>query len=82
MEEIASAAADRISTRRSTVTSPTARNCFSAMAAASVQELAAPNREAALEVVPFEEAIARLARGIVAAGSRYTALSGDRREVH
>lgn len=48
-----------------------------AMAAASVQELAARIKEADLEAVPFEEAIARLARGIIATGSKYVALSRD-----
>jgi TetR/AcrR family transcriptional repressor of mexCD-oprJ operon len=50
---------------------------LAAMAAASVQELAARITEANLEAVPFEEAIARLARGIIATGSKYTALSAD-----
>jgi TetR/AcrR family transcriptional repressor of mexCD-oprJ operon len=52
---------------------------LSAMAAASVQELAARIEEAKLETVPFEEAIARLARGIIATGSKYQyiAVSGD-----
>lgn len=48
-----------------------------AMAAAGVQELAARVRDADLEAVPFEEAIARLARGILATGSKYIALSRD-----
>jgi TetR/AcrR family transcriptional regulator, mexCD-oprJ operon repressor len=50
---------------------------LSAMAAASVQELAGRIKQAALETVSFEEAIARLARGIIATGSKYTALSAD-----
>src|SRR5581483_3739408 len=34
-------------------------------------------RDADLEAVPVEEAVARLARGILATGSKYTALSLD-----
>jgi TetR/AcrR family transcriptional repressor of mexCD-oprJ operon len=48
-----------------------------AMAAASVQELAVRVRDADLDEVSFEEAIARLARGFIATGSKYIALSGD-----
>jgi AcrR family transcriptional regulator len=48
-----------------------------AMAAASVQELAARIKAADLEAVPFEEAIGRLARGIIATGSKYLALGAD-----
>ena len=47
------------------------------MAAASVRELAARISDAELEVAPFEEAIARLARAIIATGSKYMALSLD-----
>ncbi len=50
---------------------------LAAMAAASVRELAARIAEANLEAVPFEEAVARLARGIIATGSKYVALSAD-----
>jgi AcrR family transcriptional regulator len=75
MEEIASAAGIGRATLYRYF--PSREELLGAMAAASVQELAARIREAALEVVPFEEAIARLARGIIAAGSRYIALSGD-----
>jgi TetR/AcrR family transcriptional regulator, mexCD-oprJ operon repressor len=56
---------------------PNREALLSAMAAASVRELAARVREADLEAVPFEEAIARLARGIISTGSKYIALSGD-----
>jgi TetR/AcrR family transcriptional regulator, mexCD-oprJ operon repressor len=49
-----------------------------AMAAASVQELATRIKEANLEAVPFDEAVARLSRAIIAAGSKYIALSGDK----
>ena len=50
---------------------------LSAMAAASLQELATRIDEADLEAVPFEEAIARLSRAIIATGSKYIALSRD-----
>jgi AcrR family transcriptional regulator len=50
---------------------------LTAMAAASVQELGARIKEADLEAVPLEEAIARLARAILATGSKYVALSRD-----
>lgn len=48
-----------------------------AMAAASVRELAARITEAHLDTVPFDEAVARLARGIIATGSKYVALNTD-----
>jgi TetR/AcrR family transcriptional repressor of mexCD-oprJ operon len=75
MEEIASAAGIGRATLYRYF--PNREELLTAMAAASVQELAARIKEAALEAVPFEEAIARLARVIIAAGSRYTALIGD-----
>lgn len=56
---------------------PNREELLSAMAAASVQELAARIKEGNLEAVPFEEAIARLARGIIATGSKYIALNAD-----
>jgi AcrR family transcriptional regulator len=56
---------------------PSREELLRAMAAASVQELAVRVKEADLEVVSFDEAIARLARGIIATGSKYKALSGD-----
>jgi TetR/AcrR family transcriptional regulator, mexCD-oprJ operon repressor len=56
---------------------PNREELLRAMAAASVRELAARVKEAELDVVPFEEAIARLARGIIATGSKYMALSLD-----
>ena len=56
---------------------PNREELLGAIAAASVQELAARVKEADLEAVPFEEAIARLARGIIATGSKYIALTRD-----
>lgn len=50
---------------------------LTAMAAASVEELTARIRDANLEAVPLEEAIARVTRAIIATGSKYTALSGN-----
>jgi TetR/AcrR family transcriptional repressor of mexCD-oprJ operon len=50
---------------------------LTAMAAASVRELATRIAEANLAAVPFEEAIARLARGFIATGSKYRALGAD-----
>jgi TetR/AcrR family transcriptional regulator, mexCD-oprJ operon repressor len=52
-----------------------------AMAAASVRELTARVKEADLDVVSFDEAIPRLARGILATGSKYVALSLDSAEL-
>ena len=75
MEEIASAAGIGRATLYRYF--PNRDELLSAMATASVQELAARIKEAALDAVPFEEAIARLARGIIATGSKYAALSGD-----
>ena len=48
-----------------------------AMADASVEELAARIEQAHLEAIPFEEGLARLARAIIATGSKYAALNGD-----
>jgi TetR/AcrR family transcriptional repressor of mexCD-oprJ operon len=56
---------------------PNREELLRAMAAASVRELTTRVKEADLEAVPFEEAIARLVRGIIATGNKYTALSGD-----
>lgn len=56
---------------------PSREELLRAMAAASVEELAARIEEANINAVAFEEAIARLARAIIATGSKYVALSGD-----
>lgn len=56
---------------------PSRDELLTAMAMTSVQELTVRIREADLEAVPFDEAIARLARGIIATGSRYVAVSAD-----
>lgn len=48
-----------------------------AMAAAGVKELVTRIDEAGLDAVPLEEAIARLARALIATGSKYIALSRD-----
>jgi len=75
MEEIASAAGIGRATLYRYF--PNREELLSAMAAASVEELAARIEEANLEAVPFEEAVARLARAIIATGSKFTALSRD-----
>ncbi|MEO7015090.1 MAG: helix-turn-helix domain-containing protein [Leifsonia sp.] len=49
----------------------------SAMAAASVQELAARIEESKLDSVPIEEGFARLARALIATGNKFVALSAD-----
>jgi TetR/AcrR family transcriptional repressor of mexCD-oprJ operon len=56
---------------------PNREELLRAMAAASVRELAARIKDANLEAVPFEEAIARLTRAIIATGNKYIALNGD-----
>ena len=48
-----------------------------AMAAASVEELAALIAEAGLATAPFEEALTRLTRAIVTTGTKYLAVSLD-----
>jgi len=45
-----------------------------AMAAASLEELAVRIKEADLDAVPFDEAVARLTRAIVTTGNKYAAL--------
>jgi TetR/AcrR family transcriptional regulator, mexCD-oprJ operon repressor len=75
MEEIASAAGIGRATLYRYF--PNREELLEAMAAASIQELAARIKEAHLDAVSFEEAIARLARAIIATGSKYIALNGD-----
>ena len=48
-----------------------------AMAEASVEELARRIEEAPLEAVPFDEGVARLARAVIATGSKFIALNAD-----
>lgn len=50
---------------------------LAAMTAASVEELAVRIEQANLEAIPFDEGIARLSRAVIAAGSKYVALSAD-----
>lgn len=56
---------------------PNRESLLSAMAAASVQELARRVEEARLDAVPIDEGIARLARAVLATGSKYVAVSAD-----
>ena len=56
---------------------PNREELLRAIAAASVRELTARVKEADLDVLPFEEAVARLARGIIATGSKYVAVNLD-----
>jgi AcrR family transcriptional regulator len=56
---------------------PTREELLSSMAAASVRDLAVRIEHANLGGVPVQEGIARLARAIMATGSKYTALSRD-----
>ena len=75
MEEIAAAAG----VGRATLYRyfPSRDELLKAMAVTSIRELATRITEADLETVAFPEAIARLARAIIATGSKYIAVSGD-----
>src|SRR5690348_14133837 len=75
MEEIASAAGVGRATLYRYFESREA--LLRAMTMASAEELAARIKQADLDTVPFDEAIARLARGIIATGSKYIALGTD-----
>lgn len=54
---------------------PSREALLRAMAATSIEELAARIADADLQGIPVEQAIARLARGFIAVGSKYTALT-------
>ena len=56
---------------------PNRESLLSAMAEASVRELAARIEDAHLDAVPFDEGLARLARAVIATGSKYVALDAD-----
>jgi TetR/AcrR family transcriptional repressor of mexCD-oprJ operon len=53
---------------------PSREALLRAMAATSVEELAARIADANLQGIPVDQAIARLARGFIAVGNRYSAL--------
>jgi TetR/AcrR family transcriptional repressor of mexCD-oprJ operon len=55
---------------------PSREALLHAMATTSIEELAARIADADLQGIPVEEAIARLVRGFIAVGSKYTALVG------
>src|SRR5260370_35402359 len=75
MEEIASSAGNGRATLYRYF--PNREELLGAIAAASVQELAPRGKEADLEAVPAEEALARLARGLIATGSKDIPLTRD-----
>lgn len=54
---------------------PSREALLHAMATTSVEELAGRIADANLEGIPVEQAVARLARGFIAIGNRYTALT-------
>jgi AcrR family transcriptional regulator len=55
---------------------PSREALLHAMATTSIEELAARIADADLQGIPVEQAIARLVRGFIAVGSKYTALAG------
>lgn len=57
---------------------PSREALLHAMAMTSIEELVARIADANLQGIPVEQAIARLARGFIAVGSRYTALASGR----
>jgi AcrR family transcriptional regulator len=54
---------------------PSREALLHAMTTTSIEELAARIADADLQGIPVEQAIARLARGFIAVGSKYTALA-------
>jgi AcrR family transcriptional regulator len=57
---------------------PSRQALLHAMATTSIQDLAARIADADLQGIPVEQAVARLVRGFIAVGSKYTALAnGD-----
>jgi TetR/AcrR family transcriptional regulator, mexCD-oprJ operon repressor len=54
---------------------PSREALLQAMATTSIEELAASIADADLRGIPVEQAIARLTRGFIAVGSKYTALA-------
>jgi AcrR family transcriptional regulator len=54
---------------------PSREALLRAMAATSIEELAARIADANLQGIPVDQAVARLARGFIAVGNRYTALT-------
>jgi TetR/AcrR family transcriptional repressor of mexCD-oprJ operon len=54
---------------------PSREALLQAMATTSVEELAARIADANLQGIPVDQAVARLARGFIAVGNRYTALT-------
>lgn len=55
---------------------PSREALLSAMATASIEELAARIADADVQGIPVEQAIARLVRGFIATGGKYTVLAG------
>src|SRR4051794_27549668 len=61
---------------------PSREALLHAMATTSIEELAARIADADLQGIPVEPAIARLARGFIAVGSKYTALASGHQRTH